>query len=43
MARNNGVFLDPVYTGEGFAAVFGNVREKSFSFSENVLFVHTGG
>ncbi|KAI0971640.1 tryptophan synthase beta subunit-like PLP-dependent enzyme [Xylaria arbuscula] len=41
MARNEAVFLDPVYTGKGFAGVLGNIKEGSMK--GNILFVHTGG
>ncbi len=43
MARKEGLFLDPVYTGKSFAGVPGLVREGRIKPGERVLFVHTGG
>ncbi|MBR4236166.1 MAG: D-cysteine desulfhydrase family protein [Clostridia bacterium] len=43
MAENEGIFLDPVYTGKAFAGLIALARERAFAASENVLFVHTGG
>jgi len=43
MARKEGIFLDPVYTGKTFAG-FLDLRKKGyFKTGENVVFVHTGG
>ena len=43
MARMEGLFLDPVYTGKAFAGLVAMAREGAFGSDENVLFVHTGG
>ncbi len=43
LARHEGIFLDPVYTGKGMAGLIGLAREGFFKPSDNVLFVHTGG
>jgi L-cysteate sulfo-lyase len=43
LARHEGIFLDPVYTGKGMAGLIGLVRQGFFKGSDNVLFVHTGG
>ena len=43
MARQEGLFLDPVYTGKSFAGVPGLVKEGRIKPGERVLFVHTGG
>ncbi len=43
MARIEGLFLDPVYTGKAFAGLVAMAREGAFGPDENVLFVHTGG
>ena len=43
LARTEGIFLDPVYTGKAFAGLVRMAREGAFSPSERVLFVHTGG
>ena len=43
MAQTEGLFLDPVYTAKGFAAVLGLLREQHIPRGARVLFVHTGG
>ncbi len=43
LAENEGLFLDPVYTGKAFAGLIRLAEEKTFSPSDNVLFLHTGG
>ena len=43
MARTEGILLDPVYTGKGFAGLLGAVAEGRFAPEENVVFLHTGG
>ena len=43
MAAQEGVFLDPVYTGKAFAGLVAMAKEGAFAPEENVLFVHTGG
>lgn len=43
LARHEGILLDPVYTGKGFAGLIDLVRKGVFRKGENVLFVHTGG
>jgi len=43
MARQEGLFLDPVYTGKSFAGVPGLVKEGTIKPGERVLFIHTGG
>lgn len=42
-AREEGVLLDPVYTGKSAAGLVGMVRQEMFEPSEKVLFIHTGG
>jgi L-cysteate sulfo-lyase len=42
-ARMEGILLDPVYSGKGFAGMVGLVREKFFKEGDNVVFLHTGG
>ena len=42
MARLEGIFLDPVYTGKAFAHFLSLLREGYFT-GENLLFVHSGG
>lgn len=43
MAENEGIFLDPVYTGKAFAGLIAMAREGAFAPEDRVLFVHSGG
>ncbi len=43
LARTEGLFVDPVYTGKALAALLADVREGRIMRGENVLFWHTGG
>ena len=43
MAAQEGLFLDPVYTGKAFAGLLALAQEGVFSPDDRVLFVHTGG
>ena len=43
MARSEGQFLDPVYTGKAFAGLLKLAEEGAFRPEENVLFLHSGG
>ena len=43
MAKLEGVLLDPVYSGKGFAGLIGLTRQGFFKPSDRVLFLHTGG
>jgi len=43
LARCEGILLDPVYAGKGFAGLIDLVREGHFKAGENVVFLHTGG
>jgi len=42
MAKNSGIFLDPVYTGKLMWALDSNLKKHEYKKS-NVLFIHTGG
>ncbi len=42
-AREEGVLLDPVYTGKGMAGLMALARAGAFSKDETVTFIHTGG
>ena len=42
-ARQEGILLDPVYSGKGMAGLIGMVREGFFRPTDTVLFLHTGG
>ena len=43
LARYEGILLDPVYAGKGFAGLVDLVRQGHFKQGENVVFLHTGG
>ncbi|HEY5740666.1 MAG TPA: pyridoxal-phosphate dependent enzyme, partial [Gammaproteobacteria bacterium] len=42
-ARYEGLLLDPVYSGKGFAGLIGLARANFFKPTDKVLFLHTGG
>ncbi len=43
LARLEGIFLDPVYTGKTMAGMLDLIRKGKFRKDENIVFVHTGG
>jgi D-cysteine desulfhydrase len=43
VARTEGLFLDPVYTGKAFFGMTQELKGDSRSFGERIVFVHTGG
>jgi L-cysteate sulfo-lyase len=43
LARNEGILLDPTYTGKTFAVLLGMLRRGDFAPSDHVVFLHTGG
>ena len=43
MAENEGLFLDPVYTGKAFAGLIAMAREGAFKPTDHVLLLHSGG
>ena len=43
MAREEGIFLDPVYTGKAFAGLLEMAAEGRFKAEDTVLFLHSGG
>jgi 1-aminocyclopropane-1-carboxylate deaminase/D-cysteine desulfhydrase-like pyridoxal-dependent ACC family enzyme len=43
LARTEGIFTDPVYTGKALAGLIGEVRKGNVGRDETVVFVHTGG
>jgi 1-aminocyclopropane-1-carboxylate deaminase/D-cysteine desulfhydrase-like pyridoxal-dependent ACC family enzyme len=43
LARTEGVFLDPVYTGKAMSGLIGEIRKGNVGKDETVVFVHTGG
>ncbi|MFT4020685.1 MAG: D-cysteine desulfhydrase [Acinetobacter sp.] len=43
LARTEGILLDPVYSGKGFAGLVDLIRQGHFSKEDTVIFLHTGG
>lgn len=43
VARQEGILIDPVYTGKGMAGLIAMLRAGRFAADEDVVFVHTGG
>ena len=43
LAKYEGILLDPVYSGKGFAGLVDLIRKGHFKKGENVVFLHTGG
>ena len=43
VARTEGVFLDPTYTGKGMAGLIAEIRSGRIGKDDTVVFLHTGG
>ncbi len=43
VARTEGIFLDPVYSGKGMAGLIDLIRRGVFKAGDTVVFLHTGG
>jgi D-cysteine desulfhydrase len=43
LARQEGVLLDPTYTGKAFQGMLAELRRTPGRFGKNILFLHTGG
>ena len=43
VARNEGILLDPVYSGKGMAGLIGQIKNGQISSDGEVVFLHTGG
>ncbi len=43
LAADEGILLDPVYSGKGMAGLIGLIQKGYFRKDENVVFLHTGG
>jgi L-cysteate sulfo-lyase len=43
LAEQEGILLDPVYSGKGMAGLIDLIGKGSFGPEENVVFIHTGG
>ncbi len=42
-AQQEGIILDPVYTGKAFKGLMTEVKQGNYHDQENILFIHTGG
>ena len=43
LARTEGIFLDPVYTGKAFFGMLQELKRDPKCFGERIIFIHTGG
>ncbi len=43
LARTEGIFLDPVYTGKAFFGMLQELKQNPKCFGERIIFIHTGG
>ncbi len=43
LARNEGILLDPVYSGKGMAGLIGQIQNGQITGEGDVIFIHTGG
>lgn len=43
VARTEGIFLDPVYTGKAFYGLVQELKKDANRFGERIIFIHTGG
>ena len=43
LAQNEGILLDPVYSGRAFYGMLDHLENKKLRNNSNVLFWHTGG
>ena len=43
MARQEGILLDPTYTGKAFQGMLAEQRRTPDRFGKHILFLHTGG
>ena len=43
VARTEGIFLDPVYTGKAFFGMVEELKRDPKRFGERIIFIHTGG
>ena len=43
LARTEGIFLDPVYSGKAMAGLIDLIRTGVFTKDQTILFLHTGG
>ncbi|SHJ23793.1 D-cysteine desulfhydrase [Dethiosulfatibacter aminovorans DSM 17477] len=42
-SKEEGIILDPVYTGKAMYGLYNEIKKGTFDRYENILFIHTGG
>lgn len=43
LAKQEGIILDPVYTGKAMYGLVEEIKKGKFNMHKNILFIHTGG
>jgi len=43
LAREEGILLDPVYTGKAFYGLVQEIKKGNYSQASDIVFIHTGG
>ncbi len=43
IAREEGILLDPCYTGKAFIGMLNEIKNQPDRFGEKILFLHSGG
>lgn len=43
IAAQEGIVLDPCYTGKAFLGMLAEIQKGTFAAAQNILFIHTGG
>jgi D-cysteine desulfhydrase len=43
IARREGLFLDPVYTGKAFYGMLQELKHDPHGFGKRIIFIHTRG
>lgn len=43
LASNDGILLDPIYSGKGFSGLIDHIRQGILGTEDRVVFLHTGG
>lgn len=43
VAKTEGIFLDPIYTGKAMVMLIDLIKKSYFKKDDNVVFFHTGG
>ena len=43
LARTEGIFIDPVYSGKAMAGMIDHIRKGMYQPTDSIVFLHTGG